>query len=377
MLLLLIGSCAMVHTEPVGLTATQWSVAVQKHGVDPTRVANPLGYTREMKRAAYVAAGDGAPFEQLRRLQDYLFHHGEQTFDYESRLTLTAAEAFEQRSGNCVSFTNMFIALARSLGIPAQPALVLSWEGSETDGNLSLVTNHVVAVFQLDERWAVYDFYRSRVDAPVHFRPVDDLWNTAIYLNNIGVAALRDGRLDEAQRILENASRLAPDWAELHSNLGVIRRRQGDVWGALDSYLLALQIEPDSTTIRSNLFGLFLGFGVLDSQSDVEGVEPTLEAVLSRAETQFARGELRDALRLYRRARQKHPQDPEPLMLMARCHLLLGQVRGARRALTAALEVDPSHDRARYLLDSLDRTLPAIALQRNRTVHVLPPGEQS
>jgi len=40
-------------------------------------------------------------------------------FDYDEARTLTAAKAFETRSGNCIGFANMMVALAREVGLEA------------------------------------------------------------------------------------------------------------------------------------------------------------------------------------------------------------------------------------------------------------------
>ena len=40
-------------------------------------------------------------------------------FDYDPSLTLTAADTFNRRAGNCLSFSNMFIAMAREAGLKA------------------------------------------------------------------------------------------------------------------------------------------------------------------------------------------------------------------------------------------------------------------
>ena len=40
-------------------------------------------------------------------------------FDYDESRTLTAAEAFDTHSGNCIGFSNMMVALAREAGLKA------------------------------------------------------------------------------------------------------------------------------------------------------------------------------------------------------------------------------------------------------------------
>ena len=66
-------------------------------------------------------------------------------FSYEPRVTLTAQEAFRTREGNCLTFSNMFVAMARYAGIETWYREVESEpEWSSVDETL-LVSRHVNA----------------------------------------------------------------------------------------------------------------------------------------------------------------------------------------------------------------------------------------
>ena len=69
-------------------------------------------------------------------------------FDYEPSLTLTAADTFNHRTGNCLSFTAMFIAMAREAGLKAWfQEVKLPPEWSSVNDTF-LVSMHVNAVVQ-------------------------------------------------------------------------------------------------------------------------------------------------------------------------------------------------------------------------------------
>src|SRR5262245_40761813 len=97
--------------------ADAWTSALTKRGIDPALVENPIAQTPEIRAAAESFSGrGGGTGDQLKRIQTALFDTSRFTFDYDSMLTETAAEALSAARGNCVSFTNLFIALARSRG---------------------------------------------------------------------------------------------------------------------------------------------------------------------------------------------------------------------------------------------------------------------
>jgi Tfp pilus assembly protein PilF len=323
-------------------------------------VINPLAYTPEIAEATRKAtAGVVTTLEKLDRIQDYLFDPAS-AFTYDFVGTLTAAEAFEDRRGNCVAFTNLFIAMSRSAGIQVQAALVSPRGGAEeTDGDLALVKNHIVALYRHAAGSTVYDFYTSRTGAPISVRPIDDLWSAAIYINNMGVQALRADDLELALVRFNMALRLAPAYAPVYGNVGVVRRRMGDTDGAFDSYLLALLIEPHNSTIRRNLFQT-LEENAQNERDALERAEPgspeaNYRRLALRGAEALLKGEVRDARSAYKRAWREDRARAAPVVAMARCELLMGNPEAARKKLGNALALDPDQPSARRLIDSIER----------------------
>jgi len=61
---------------------------------------------------------------KLEELRNLLFSPDLFDIEYESGITKTAIETYESVAGNCLSMTNMFIALARYVGLDANYHLV-------------------------------------------------------------------------------------------------------------------------------------------------------------------------------------------------------------------------------------------------------------
>jgi len=97
--------------------------------------------------SARQTAAAGTDRERLERLHAALFDRKVFAFEYEKMATFTAAEAFIARRGNCVSLTNLLLAMARSLGIRLRPGLILRRQSSERQGDLVLRFAHMVAVY--------------------------------------------------------------------------------------------------------------------------------------------------------------------------------------------------------------------------------------
>jgi tetratricopeptide (TPR) repeat protein len=364
---LLLLAFAVAHAgaeeRPVFIGGDDWTAALRAHGVDPAILDNPIAATPQMARAAREYAGRGDASDRLGRIQDALFDPDTYTFEYAAARTLTAVEAFEQRRGNCVSFVNLFIALARTQGIPVRPALLRSVREIEIEGDLMVVNTHLVAAYPTPGgETDIFDFYRSRADTPVKARMLDDMDLNAIYLNNLGVESLREGDLEGAVANLEAAVALSPKLAAAYANLGVARRRAGDEQGALTAYFDGLAVAPNHPRLLHNLMSLYraraVESGAAPDRRPVGSERVTPREILSRADDELARGDAERALQLYKRAHRMDRSLSAPLVGIARMQILEGRLKSARRTLDKALEVDPNDEGARELWVYLEKHAP-------------------
>ena len=349
--------CVSASRSLINISPERWEQEVRARGVDPREVPNPLQVTETMRKEAESLAGWGTPDRRLEQLQLALFDSDQFPFAYEIRTTLTAAEAFHRREGNCLSFTNLFIALGRSLGVPVSMGLVLRVRSSEKEGDLIVVNNHVIAVYNTEGVTKYYDFDRSRRQRPADLREMDDLWITALYLNNRGADDLRAGHPESARHYFENAVRLAPEFGFAWGNLGVARRRLGDVDGALEAYRKALELDPDNPTILSNLSGMFRSLGRTDEATTALAAArmsgASAHVLLVRGDVELSQGKIEEALKFYKRARRMSPKLAEVYVAIARAELARSHSAAARKNLDRALGLDPDNQYARSLLSSL------------------------
>lgn len=335
--------------------ADPWSKAMSKRGVDPAVAENPIAITPEIRAAADAfAGGTGGTVDQLRRIQNALYDRSRFTFDYDAERTLTAAEALAARSGNCVAFTNLFIAMARARGLSVKAGYVTPRSAGRREGDLVYVNTHVVAVYALHDRAVVFDFYRVREDPSTRIRLLDDFELAALYLNNHAVEALRRDDFAKASALLDAVVKLAPGFAPGYGNLGVLRRRAGDTAGALDAYRRALELSPRDPTVLGNLAALYYGIGrTREAEAALRLADldtATLYVILARGDIEAADGRVEAALRFYRKAARLAPRIADPQMSIARLARSSGRPRDARHAAMRVLELDPGNAEALAIL---------------------------
>jgi Flp pilus assembly protein TadD len=354
-----LGLCAaLLLAASTAHAADGWSKVLARRGADPALAENPIEVTPDIEAAAFALSGGGGDaLLQLRSLQGALFDASRFTFDYDAHLTETASEALRSKRGNCVAFTNLFIAMGRARGIALKAGVIAPRVNGVKRGDLVYVTNHVVAVYAQAGRYVVFDFSRSREDSALHVRLLDDLELAALYLNNRAVDALGEGDFALAEARLNQVLKLAPEFAAAHGNLGVLRRRRGDTPGALDAYRQALALDPKDPSILGNLAALYGSLG-MDREAraaldlaDLSRATPY--TVLARGDLEAADGRIDEALRLYRKAARLDPKMAEPQVSIARLARSAGRIDEARRAASRAIKLDPGNVEASSILDAL------------------------
>jgi Flp pilus assembly protein TadD len=352
-----LSACSTLE-EPPGraVSAESWTARLARRGVTPSEVPNPMASTPEMALAASGLAGGGTDDERLERLHRTLLDGRTFSFEYERDTTFTSVEAFEARRGNCVSFTNLFIALGRSLGIRLQAALIRARGASERAGDLVMVAVRRVSG---GNTVRVYDFYPSVEESSGPLVFLDDFEVAAVRSSNVGVEHLGRSENAEARRELEIAVKLGPRIGDFWANLGLAASRAGDGRAALAAYRRGLEVDPGSPPLRQNLAALYLeqhrpaeARALLDSM-DATRASPYV--FLVRGDLELAGGDYKQAISHYRKAAGADPKLVEPWLAIARAELARGRPAAARKALDKALERDPRSEEALRLLDEVRR----------------------
>src|SRR5262245_38276080 len=123
---LLVGCAAVpLRTQSVDRAPLLDGQALFGATVPPAEEVDVLGLSDPMR--AFVAANGRdvqVDWLRMRRLVEGMHKSGFLDLNYENDRTFTAAETFDARSGNCLSFTNLFVALARSMKLAAEYQVV-------------------------------------------------------------------------------------------------------------------------------------------------------------------------------------------------------------------------------------------------------------
>ncbi len=194
---------------------------------------------------------------KLRQLLYAIMDEGTFGLEYDKQ-TRTAAETFHQQRGNCLSFTNMFVAMARHVGIDARFQEVDIPPDWTVEGGAFVLNRHVNVFVDLGSTTThVVDFNIDDFRTSYDRRQVRDRRALAHYYNNMGVERMHAAETVEAllyfRKAIDNDRRFSPPWG----NLGTLYRRNGRPAYAEGAYLQALDANPTDFVAMSNLAALY------------------------------------------------------------------------------------------------------------------------
>ena len=226
----------------------------------------------------YVAAkvaGDPQARSRVRKLVGGMIDDGLLTMDYNPNLTYTAIETFQNRQGNCLSFSILFAALAREANLDLTFQMVDVPPSFRADGEMVLLNNHInvrVTGVGRDINHVgdyVVDFNSTEFNGNYDTRTVDDNYAIALYFSNLAVESMQAERWREAFRYLKKGIETDPDIAGLWVNLGVLYSRNEHRNLAVKAYQQALTIQPSNKSALVNLAKALHHLGRNDESAQV------------------------------------------------------------------------------------------------------------
>jgi len=274
-------------------------------------------------------------------------------FDYDEARTLTAAKAFETRSGNCIGFANMMVALAREVGLEADFQEVFrrpEWTSRE---DTLLLIKHINVVVSSPRYSYVVDVSGVKFKPTERRRIISDPYAKALYYNNIGAEALLGGELPTAWSYLVKAIDTEPVLPDPWINLGVVYGRNEQISEAELVYQTALQIDHSEYSAMNNLYEVYLVQENLEAAEELRvKVEKYREKnpyyLMKLSEESLELGQYEESINLLQRAIKKKDNDHILYFAMAKTQYLSGQTVAAQDSLVRARELAPQRMLAYY-----------------------------
>ena len=289
-------------------------------------------------------------------LVEALYRNGQLKLEYESTVTRNAAEAFEARSGNCLSLVIMTAAFARELGLQVRYQSAYLEEAWSRRGSLLLKSGHVNIT--LGQRIGDHTASPLQFSLTIDFLPPEELRNlktieiresliVAMFMNNRSVEALVQGRLDDAYAWAREAVRADPRFAAAQNTLGVVYLRRGALAQAGAAFEHVLAADPKHTRALANLAEVASRAGRDDEAARLRArlaqlePEPPLHFYnLGMAAMQ--REDFREARDLFAKEAARGDATADVHFWLGVAHYRMGDIDRAARELSLAAEASAS-----------------------------------
>jgi Tfp pilus assembly protein PilF len=199
-----------------------------------------------------------------RALYEALYSKNQLKIEYDAAITRNAAEAFDARSGNCLSLVIMTAALAKELGLDVHFQRVFTDEAWTRSEGLVFASGHVNVtlgrkvndprVARVTERQVMtIDFLPVGEFQVQHAYVVGEETIVAMYMNNRAAEMLAAGKLDDAYWWARGAIEQDPLFYSSYNTLGIVYRHHGDARESEQVLRFALAREPRNAHVMSNL----------------------------------------------------------------------------------------------------------------------------
>ncbi|MCF7751885.1 tetratricopeptide repeat protein [Bacillus subtilis subsp. subtilis] len=290
--------------------------------------------------------------QRVQRLVHMIFDEDGMHLSYDPYATQTLTETWQNRRANCLSFTLMFVTLARAAGIDArvqEVAQVVTWY--EDQGAIYNI-GHVNAGVNLDGRIALVDLDRNVLYDRFGPQQIDQARALAHFYNNRGAMRMSDGDLGQARAYYLAALAQDPAFVAGWNNLGVLDARSGRLADAEHDYRTALQLKPRNAASLTNATALYRRLGdtrqaalLARRLQQVQRSDPFVQFRLGNEAEQ--RQDYAEAIRAYRRAVSLYGTAHQFHFGLARAYFLAGNNR------RASVEMAKARDLAGTNADSL------------------------
>jgi tetratricopeptide (TPR) repeat protein len=257
--------------------------------------------------------------------------------------TKTAIETFTDRTGNCLSFTSLFVAMARALDLDARFREVNVAPTWSKHGHLVVFNRHVNVAVYVEGRPYLVDLF-PRIDRiEVGGRVVSDARGYAHYYNNVGADWFAKGSPIMAREFFEKAISIDETAPFVWANLGVAQAHLGQLNEAETAYRKALALDEDNLVAMSNLSELLKklnrdGEALVFEEKVLDFKMKNPYYHYSLGEQAYAAGDYRTSLVHYQDAIKRNSNEAHFYHALAKAYSQLGDYDQAIESLRKAAD---------------------------------------
>jgi len=356
--LLVLAGCATPGVSRRSVTQ-DWINEARSQGLV---LESPLQLAPETRTLLHQKVGyAGTEKSRLLKVVRYMADAEGLSFQYQTQSSYTAEKALHARRGDCMSYSNLLVAMARTLDVPVRfvriTQLPVSWEA----GGRFFESSHMAVALGREAAWdqaVVVDFGNTHT-SPWRFSLYDDLTDEdafVLYQNNVAVQRMLAGDMVTAERILRFFHERAPRIPEVANNLSLVLLQTGREREALDLLEASVEQFPRFRPLFANAVSAArrIGDEELARTLEIRGRELLEDEPAwnfnEGMRSYHARSYSAAALR-FEKALSADPDNVRLLAWSARAHLGAGNLRRGLEQVERIRSGPPSETRTQLLED--------------------------
>lgn len=335
--LVLLAGCAGTNTATDIESGYVFDPALYARAIDQTRdrfpETDPLYLGDDIKRLLEDRIGADPRSDKYLAtvLQELLYDANRLNIRYSDDRTRTAVEVFHDRRGNCLSVMNLYVAMARHIGLDASFQTIKEVPAWDRRNDLLVLSQHINATGRVGPReYYVADFTPQIALQRNTENVISDEAARALYFKNLGVEALIAGDAEQGLAYIKNALFIDPGNSEAWNNLGAVYLRLGDGVMAEFSFHYALETDRSNVNAMNNLAKFYRQGG---SDQRAIGFERAAERLnqrnpyfqFDRGMDAYIEGDYETARSFFRRAIELHRYEVDFHLALARAYQHLGE----------------------------------------------------
>ncbi|MFB0518645.1 MAG: tetratricopeptide repeat protein [Acidobacteriota bacterium] len=362
LLLLTALSGCVTNSPKIIYTEDELVAILQKRMIDEnvSKTMVPFYITVEIKEYAREVAG---PYYyekgKVNALVRAIIDRKKLDVKYNEYKALNAIEVFVEGEANCIAYTNLFIGMARSVGLPVYYVDVTEVSKLKREGELVVNSGHICAGIEINGKITLIDFAEHPRIGYKFYKVIDDLEALANFINSQGVLYSNqvdlsvedlDSQID--MKLYRTAIRVKPTFAKAYNNLGIAyqRRRLYDL--AIVQYKRAIVLDSKLSAPYSNLGNVYYLKG--EYNKAIEYLKKALKIKKNNPYTHYAIGlvyyykkDYPEAIKHFRRSARLNREYAEPHNLLGMVYFQQGKYEEAILEAQKALQIDPHFTQAK------------------------------